>query len=129
MNAPPSTTTHALADALAHPAAQALAGPLRDALAGADVATIDDGAWQLVESMLGSLATLGADGEMVAAALLYDWPSLANALDGDVDTRFPAVAALLESQRAAEPVSALHARHPGGQGSEGLRRLLLAMVR
>ncbi|HEY4561314.1 MAG TPA: hypothetical protein VIG54_11305, partial [Lysobacter sp.] len=104
MNAPPSTTTHALADALAHPAAPVLAGPLREALAGARTAAIDADAWQLVESMLGSLATLGADGEMVAAALLYDWPGLADALAHDIDTRFPAVAALLESQRAAEPV-------------------------
>ena len=129
MNAPPSTTTHSFADALAHPAAQVVAGPLREALAGADVAPIDGDAWRLVESMLGSLATLGADADMVAAALLHDWPGLADALGDDLATRFPAVAALFDSQHAAGPVSALHARHPDGRGSEGLRRLLLAMVR
>ncbi|WP_133500526.1 RelA/SpoT family protein [Cognatilysobacter terrigena] len=129
MNAPSSPPTHRLADALAHPAASALAAPVREALERADVPMLDALAWTLVDSTLASLATLGADGDMVAAALVHDWPGLADALNPTLATRFPGVATLVDSQRAAEPVSDLHARHPGGRGSEGLRRLLLAMVR
>ncbi|AXK71075.1 bifunctional (p)ppGpp synthetase/guanosine-3',5'-bis(diphosphate) 3'-pyrophosphohydrolase [Lysobacter sp. TY2-98] len=129
MNAPSPPPTHPLADALAHPAATVLAAPLRTALESAAVAPVGTAAWALIESTLGSLATLGGDSDMVAATLVHDWPGLADALDAGFGARFPAVAALVESQHAAEPVSDLHARHPDGRGSEGLRRLLLAMVR
>jgi GTP pyrophosphokinase len=129
MNAPRPPTTHRLADALALPAAAALGPALRDALQAAEAGTLDADGWARLESTLGSLAVLGADGEVVAATLVHDWPGLAPSLGAAFDARFPAVAALVESQRAAEPVWTLHARHPGGRGSEGLRRLLLAMVR
>ena len=129
MNAPRPPTTHRLADALALPAAAALGPVLRAALETADAGTLDVDGWSRLESTLGSLAVLGADGEVVAATLVYDWPGLAASLGDAFGARFPAVAALVESQRAAEPVWTLHARHPGGRGSEGLRRLLLAMVR
>ncbi|MGY4517067.1 RelA/SpoT family protein [Lysobacter sp. HA18] len=129
MNAPTPPPTHPLADALAHPAASALGTPLREALAATSVPAVDATTWTLIDSTLASLATLGADGEMVAAALVHDWPGLGGALGAGFATRFPAVIALVDSQRAAEPVSELHAKHPGGRGSEGLRRLLLAMVR
>ncbi|TZF88545.1 RelA/SpoT family protein [Cognatilysobacter lacus] len=127
MNAPPPT--HGFTDALGHPACATLGPALRDALKAAAVPAIDDSRWGMVDAVLGALGVLDADGEVVAAALLYDWPGLAQALGATFNTRFPAVAALVESQRAAEPVWTLHARHPGGSGSEGLRRLLLAMVR
>lgn len=42
---------------------------------------------------------------------------------------FPGVAALLEGQRAAEQVWSLHAERPAGSNAEGLRRLLLALIR
>ncbi len=129
MNAPRPPTTHRLADALALPAAGALGAALRDALATAEAPALDDDGWARVDSTLGSLAVLGADGEVIAASLVHDWPGLAAALGETFMSRFPAVAALVEGQRAAEPVWTLHARHPGGRGSEGLRRLLLAMVR
>ncbi|GAB1594436.1 RelA/SpoT family protein [Lysobacter claricitrinus] len=129
MNAPSSPPTHRFADTLAHPAATALGASLREAFAAAAIPPVDTPTWSSIESMLASLATLGADGDMVAAALVHDWPGAAGALDASFSARFPAVAALVDSQRAAEPVSDLHAKHPGGRGSEGLRRLLLAMVR
>jgi GTP pyrophosphokinase len=128
MNAPPPTT-HRLADALALPACTALGPALRAALEQVEAGVLDEPQWARVESTLGSLAVLGADGEVVAAALVHDWPGLAPALGDAFTARFPAIAALVDSQRAAEPVWTLHARHPGGRGSEGLRRLLLAMVR
>ena len=129
MNAPPPPTTHRLADALALPASSALGATLRTALEQADAGVADDAQWALLESTLGSLAVLGADGEAIAAALVHDWPGLAAALGEPFMSRFAAVAALVDGQRAAAPVWTLHARHPGGQGSEGLGRLLLAMVR
>jgi len=129
MNAPRLPTPHRLADALAHPAAAALSTPLREALAQAQVAPLDGDGWARLESTLGSLVVLGADGEVVTATLVHDWPGLAAALGDAFRARPPAVAALVEGRRAAEPVWTLHARHPGGRGSEGLRRLLLAMVR
>jgi GTP pyrophosphokinase len=128
MNAP-HPTTHELADALALAASAPLGPPLRAALEQANAGAVDVAGWALIESTLGSLAVLGADGEVVAAALLHDWPGLPAALGDAFMARFPAIAALVDSQRAAEPVWTLHARHPGGRGSEGLRRLLLAMVR
>ncbi|GAB6196435.1 RelA/SpoT family protein [Lysobacter xanthus] len=128
MNAPPPTT-HGFDDALAHPAAASLGRSLREALAAVAPQPIDADAWPRIEATLAALATLGADGEVVAAALLFDWPGLAESLGAGFATAFPAVLALVDGQRAAEPVWTLHARHPGDRGSEGLRRLLLAMVR
>ncbi|HEY5611998.1 MAG TPA: HD domain-containing protein, partial [Lysobacter sp.] len=80
-------------------------------------------------ALLETLAQLGADSDTVAAALLHDHPALAARLGRSLEAGFPAVAALLDGQRAAEQVWALHAEHGGHSGSEGLRRLLLAIVR
>lgn len=116
---------------LALPAAGVLSGRLRERLAAAapQVPALDARAWRALDSMLGSLALLGGDAETLAAAVIHDWPGLAAALGDGFATDFPAVAALLDGQRAAEPVWTLHAQQPGSRGSEGLRRLLLAMVR
>ncbi|UHQ21032.1 bifunctional (p)ppGpp synthetase/guanosine-3',5'-bis(diphosphate) 3'-pyrophosphohydrolase [Lysobacter sp. KIS68-7] len=78
---------------------------------------------------LGSLARLGADGEVTAAAILHALPALQAALRPRIDKDFPQIAALLEGQRAAAQVWSLHAEQHGHGNSEGLRRLLLAMVR
>src|SRR5207342_1774388 len=78
---------------------------------------------------LGSLARLGADGEVTAAAILHALPALQAALRPRIDKEFPQIAALLEGQRAAAQVWSLHAEQRGHGNSEGLRRLLLAMVR
>src|SRR5690606_12524034 len=88
---------------------------------------------EVVASMLEALALLDADGDTLAAALLHTWPGVLDALGGPkLEADHPRIAGLLEGQRAASPVWALHAEreeHHHGTGSEGLRRLLLAIVR
>jgi GTP pyrophosphokinase len=83
----------------------------------------------VVASMLDALALLGADGDGVAAALLHVQPAWETALRPLIERDFPGIAPLLEGQRAAEQVWALHAERHGQAGNEGLRRLLLAIVR
>ena len=78
--------------------------------------------------MLDALVLLGADGDTAAAAILHTYPGWRAAL-GPVERDFPAVAPLIEGQRAAAQVWALHAERHGQAGNEGLRRLLLAIVR
>ena len=68
---------------------------------------------------LALLDELGADGDTLAAALRYDCNPEAPAPAG--------LATLIDGQREAEKVWNLHRHHHGG--AEGLRRLLLAMVR
>jgi GTP pyrophosphokinase len=81
-----------------------------------------------LEVALEALSRLGADGEMLAAAVLHAF-GFAAAAPSPFDARYPGIASLLDGQRAAEPVWTLHAQQERGRGSEGLRRLLLAMVR
>ncbi len=74
---------------------------------------------------LGSLALLGGDADVVLAAIVdavpaWRTPALA---------RVPGLAPLLDGLRAAAQVWSLHAEHAGQGNPEGLRRLLLALVR
>jgi GTP pyrophosphokinase len=78
---------------------------------------------------LSALSTLDAEGDVLVAAILHVAPELQQRLQPVVARDMPAVAGLLEGQRAAAQVWALHAERPGTSGSEGLRRLLLAIVR
>ncbi|MGJ4804456.1 RelA/SpoT family protein [Luteimonas sp. SDU82] len=78
---------------------------------------------------LASLALLGADGDSVAAAILFELPQLAARVEPILPARHASVAALLEGQRAANQVWTLHAEASGAGNTEGLRRLLLAIVR
>ncbi|KRA72032.1 (p)ppGpp synthetase [Lysobacter sp. Root667] len=132
MNASPATPAP-VQTALAHASAAAIAGPLRQRLdeAAADPAAARDAldAPPVVAATLDALGLLGADGDTVAAALLHAYPGLAAALGPVLDKQFPAVAALLDGQRAAAQVWTLHAEHGARSGHEGLRRLLLAIVR
>ncbi len=93
------------------------------------VPALDDTAALELDATLESLLRLGADGEMLAAAVIHAFPGMRERVDAAVEGGFPGVAALLDGQRAAEPVWTLHAQQDHGRGSEGLRRLLLAMVR
>lgn len=81
--------------------------------------------------MCDALARLNADEAMFLAALLADVPvlraergrlGLSTALMAVVD-------GLLDSQDAADQVWALHAGREAGRNGEGLRRLLLAIIR
>ncbi|TDK20487.1 bifunctional (p)ppGpp synthetase/guanosine-3',5'-bis(diphosphate) 3'-pyrophosphohydrolase [Luteimonas aestuarii] len=78
---------------------------------------------------LEALALLKADGESVAAAILAMVPAWREALRDALPSRQPAVALLLDGLQAAGQVRALHAERGGAGNAEGLRRLLLAMVR
>ena len=137
MNVLPSPLSPDLSAVLALPSAMAIAPSLRQRLLqastvepplGGGVAEALDPA-PVVAALLESLALLGADSDTVAAAILHTYPSLTARLGPSLEHDFPAVAALLDGQRAAEQVWALHAEQGGRTGSEGLRRLLLAIVR
>ena len=116
----------------AHPAVAALPQRLRGLL---DEAMSDDVAAQAAETpealadTLDALALLGADGEVVVAAILHVLPQQAARLEPKLAREQPAIAALLDGQRAAHQVWALHAERSGQGSAEGLRRLLLAIVR
>jgi GTP pyrophosphokinase len=75
------------------------------------------------------LTLLGADGEVIAAAILHTCPAWRGAVRDRLEQSFPAVAALLDGQAAATQVWTLHAAHRDDRNQEGLRRLLLAIVR
>jgi GTP pyrophosphokinase len=80
--------------------------------------------------VLDVLAMLGCDAQTQSAAL---WFTLAQADPALWNTRAStlpeAVRRLVEGQLAAEKVWALHAQQASGRGAEGLRRLLLAIIR
>jgi GTP pyrophosphokinase len=116
---------------LAMPPADAIPQPLRDAMLqveGDPFAGAPDSPAVLVDT-LGSLARLGADGDVVAASVLHALPAVRAALQARIDRDHPQIGALLEGQRAAAQVWTLHAEQHGHGNSEGLRRLLLAIVR
>ncbi|MBA3485825.1 MAG: bifunctional (p)ppGpp synthetase/guanosine-3',5'-bis(diphosphate) 3'-pyrophosphohydrolase [Lysobacter sp.] len=112
--------------------ATAVAAPLRARMLqalegqGADVQADASDSPQVVAEMLQALAQLDADADTVAAALLHTYPQWQSRIGPVLDQQHPAVAALLDGQRAASQVWALHAE---SGGAEGLRRLLLAIVR
>lgn len=118
---------------LAQPAAAALAAPLRQALlAAAQAPQAGAGALDapaVVAATLDALALLDADSDTVAAAILHAYPGWAAAMGAGLEREYPVVAALLDGQRAAGQVWALHAEQGRQAGTEGLRRLLLAIVR
>ncbi|HEY0504869.1 MAG TPA: bifunctional (p)ppGpp synthetase/guanosine-3',5'-bis(diphosphate) 3'-pyrophosphohydrolase [Lysobacter sp.] len=116
---------------LAHAVAAGIPAPLRRAMQAAAAGAGDTAADppDVVASMLDALSMLGADGDTVAAAILHAHPAWEAALRPMVERDFPAIAPLLEGQRAAGQVWALHAERHGQAGNEGLRRLLLAIVR
>lgn len=124
----PTTTSHA--EALARLPAGALPTPLATfwrerAEAGA---SMRDRADVLLDT-LAILSTLNADAEVMAAALLdalVDIEPLAAQAKVEIPERLQV---LLEGQRASSRVWELHRDHGGGRNPEGMRRLLLALVR
>ena len=125
--------TEALDPWFAMPAASAIPPALRDVLRQAagtlPPGELEPAAPAQLQDALASLALLAADGESVTAALLFELPALAAAVEAALPPRHAAVSALLEGQRAANQVWSLHAEGQGRGNSEGLRRLLLAIVR
>ncbi len=128
-----AAVAHGLEHWLASPEAKAIApalrGTLRSAAAGLDPAQCAPTSPPVLADTLASLALLEADGDSLAAALLFELPGLAAAVESALPQRHAAVAVLLEGQRAANQVWTLHAERPAAGNTEGLRRLLLAIVR
>lgn len=94
-------------------------------LAAADVS---DAA--LAAATLDILQSLGCDSDTLAAALCYERASAAPEAWDAVAAAWPeSVRRLVEGQRAAEQVWTLHAQRSARSGAEGLRRLLLAIIR
>ncbi|SFW36625.1 bifunctional (p)ppGpp synthetase/guanosine-3',5'-bis(diphosphate) 3'-pyrophosphohydrolase [Luteibacter sp. UNCMF366Tsu5.1] len=83
-----------------------------------------------VETVIELLRSLGCDDETCASAL---WFALSCGVPGATDeaakTWRPSLRRLVEGQGEAEKVWALHAQHGPRSGAEGLRRLLLAIIR
>lgn len=123
---------HDIATLLQRPALQALPEPLRHALAeaaaqeGADAGMPDP--LGVAADTLDTLAALSADGDVMLAALLYAVPALQSAVRSGTGMS-AALADLREGQAAAAQVWALHAEQERSVNTEGLRRLLLAIVR
>ncbi|MFH2078971.1 MAG: bifunctional (p)ppGpp synthetase/guanosine-3',5'-bis(diphosphate) 3'-pyrophosphohydrolase [Pseudomonadota bacterium] len=76
-----------------------------------------------------TLRPLRADPEVLAAACLHQWPALRAALPAPALEQAPRLKRLLEGLVAAGQVDDLHQHRPGQGSAEGLRRLLLALVR
>lgn len=121
----------ALPEALSSlPPVATLAAPWRQALEqAAGPEPLGDAALAELADTLGSLARLNADGDVVLAAILNDLPAWRARIEPQLAKQWPSVATLLEGQRAAAQVWTLHAADAGGRNAEGLRRLLLVMVR
>ncbi|WP_345295814.1 bifunctional (p)ppGpp synthetase/guanosine-3',5'-bis(diphosphate) 3'-pyrophosphohydrolase [Luteimonas vadosa] len=101
---------------------------LREAAAAAPLAA--GRSHDVLFDTLGSLSLLSADADVVTAALLHDLPEWQRACEATLARDYPAILSLLEGQQAAQQVGALHAEQDDRvRGQEGLRRLLLAMVR
>ena len=115
------------------PAARSIAPGLRDALREAAAGLPEEAVIPIstdrLRDTLEALALLHADGEAVAAALMFELPALAERVDGSLSRAHSGVAALLDGQREAMRVWTLHAESGGTGNPEGLRRLLLAIVR
>src|SRR5690606_17562863 len=117
---------------LAPRAGDAVGAPLRDLLrdvAAREPAARPAGREGELDDTLVALSRLNADGESIAAAILFAVPEWAQAAGDVVARQFPGVATLLDGLRAADQVWALHAERSRQGNAEGLRRLLLAMVR
>ncbi len=123
---------HATTPATGHLAAwQSRAGTLpavlADALAACEQAGVNE---RECGDVLDLLAMLGCDAQTQAAALWFEvahnhphaWEQRATSLGDELQR-------LVAGQAAAERVWALHAQRPPEGGSEGLRRLLLAIIR
>ena len=83
---------------------------------------------ELVET-LGLLQGLKADPETFDACILHTLQQCAIPIPVTAPANSPQVRDLLEGQRAAEKVWSLYAARSAAGGAEGLRRLLLAIIR
>ena len=75
------------------------------------------------------LSRLNADADTLAATFVHSLNAVPAEEMAAFERTHPEIAPLLEGQRAAAQVWSLHAGQPAGTNAEGLRRLLLAIVR
>ena len=83
----------------------------------------------LLAPVLDTLLRLRADSEVQLAAILHLCPDLRGKVTAESLKKAPGLALLLDGLRAAEQVWSLHAQREGRGNAEGLRRLLLAIIR
>jgi len=95
----------------------------------ANAAPLDAASQTRLEQTLEALSRLEADSDSLATAALHAWPALRTALGPAFERAHPGVAGLLDGVNAAGQVWTLHREHAESHRSEGLRRLLLAIVR
>lgn len=124
------TTLQAL---LALPGAGTLAPGLRALLethaGGPDAAVHMEEPLPVLADTLDALARLQADPDMIAAAVLHAVREWVAPLAPEIRKQHPPIDALMDGLKASGRVWALHAEREGRGNQEGLRRLLLAMVR
>ena len=114
---------------LDHPALAAMPATLREqAMQALRAPAVTDDPPEVLADALDILRGLSADGEVVAATLWHAMPSLREQVGPAFAKAHPGVAALVEGQQAAAQVWALHAQPDRMGNTEGLRRLLLAIV-
>ena len=124
----PVTTTSAaasLADWFDRQPEAGVPDALHICLQGMSAAALPPLLWPTLET----LVRLRADSEVQLAAILHLMPALREALPVDALKNSPSLVALLDGLRAAEQVWSLHAQREGRGNAEGLRRLLLAIIR
>jgi len=111
---------------LALPMMAAPGAPLRVQMSTLDdTVDIDARASAVLLDTLAALGELGADADVVASAIADAVPGWREGLLA----RLPTIAPLLEGLGAARQVWSLHAEHVSEGNPEGLRRLLLALIR
>ncbi len=133
-----------LEDLLALPSMRPVPAPLRALLARAAGEGAEDAgtgamsardagdqtaADAILADTLAALALLNADPEVLVSTVLHDVPAWAERVAPELAADHPTIAALLDGQAAARTVWALHGEEGRRGGHEGLRRLLLAIVR
>ncbi|SEL66546.1 GTP pyrophosphokinase [Pseudoxanthomonas sp. GM95] len=107
---------------------QALRTTTQAALGLPDAQTGMPDAWPVLEDTLATLTGLSADAEVLGAALLSGLPAIQPGLMPQLRREAPGMATLMDGQAAAAQVWALHAEPGAARNTEGLRRLLLAMI-
>jgi len=122
---PTTTAPVSLADWLDRQDPAALPAPVVAALRAFPHASTPALLWPTLET----LGRLRADAEVQLAAILHLFPELRERLPADALKQSPGLVALLDGLRAAEQVWSLHAQREGRGNAEGLRRLLLAIIR
>jgi GTP pyrophosphokinase len=114
---------------MVQPAGAACPSGLQTALMNA-LATVNKQAEpRELRHVLSALTDIQVDADVMLAAALHLWPALRAQMFSKPELAPENLRRLLESLDAADTVWGLHAQHEGKSSAEGLRRLLLALVR